>query len=223
MNATQKKNRIARAVFHAEQDRLIAGTYIKLNGKPKGCSVGCDLIDIELERGIELDQITDDDCHLKVAEHDGTPEWLERLRDTIFEGLPESDRIWWHVELAKSLPTWDDSKGTVDPRWKPYFHKICKSILTSALENKACWQDPYSESVCSAINLTINYHDNPAESALSAALSARSAARSALSASLSALSAAESAARSAALSARSARSAAYKRFATSVIEIFGKC
>jgi hypothetical protein len=232
----KKDARIARARRHAELDLLVSGTYIQLNGKPKGCSVGCDAIDIQLAAGVDLKDLTSNDCHRVVAEHDGTPEWLEHLRDAVFEGLPDEDRHWWHVKLAESLPVTSD--------WQPYYHRICIRILTLCLEHKGCWQDPYATQVIDAIELTISYHTNPsdeakssarfaAESAAEAARSAAWAARSAAwaarsaawatkSAAWSTWSAAESAAEAAcsAWSAWSARSAACKRIAEEIIDVF---
>ena len=34
-----KAEKVAQAKLHVEQDRLIAGTYLKTNGEWKGCSV----------------------------------------------------------------------------------------------------------------------------------------------------------------------------------------
>ena len=204
MNATQKQERIKRAIRHAEQDLLISGEYIRVNGKPKGCSVGCDAIDIQLANGIEVENLDGDHCHSLVADNDGTPEWLERLRDTVFEGLEESDRHWWHVELAKSLPETDN--------WKPYFHAISIEILKLVLENKDYWQDPYSEMVESAINQTIDYHNDHTEDTRSAAWSAWSAARSAARSAWSAEGSAEGPAEG------PAQSAAWEQIANDLIE-----
>lgn len=190
MNADQKRRRIERALRHQEQDRLISGTYMKISPElslPKGCSVGCDAIDIQLEDGIDIENLVDSNCHSLVAKHDGTPEWLEQLRDAVFEGLPPEDRSWWHVELAKSLPETEE--------WESYYHKFCIVFLKDSLSNKSCWQDPYGVVVESAIENCIHYHENPVESG---ARSARSAASAAWAAWAARSAAAESAAESAA-------------------------
>jgi len=91
----KKQARIERHRQHAEQDRLIAGRY--QDGKSnRGCSVGCDAIDITGK--------ADSNCHGIVAFHDGLPEWLEHLRDIIFEGLPSKERKAWHVDLTEAIP-----------------------------------------------------------------------------------------------------------------------
>ena len=199
MNELQSKNRLARAIRHAEQDRLIAGTYHQMNGKPKGCSVGCDAFDIHIESGKEPADFNDSGCHLAVAENDGTPEWLERLRDKVFEGLPESKRSWWHVELAKALD--ELPKPITDAQFKQFFHQICIGILKNVLRHKGTWQGEYRDKVIDSIQKTIEYHQDPSEAKRSAAWSAAWSA---------AESAAESEAESAAESARSAaRSAAW--------------
>jgi len=87
MNREQKLARIARAEKHARLDLLVAGSYIdnRSSSQLKGCSVGCDAIDIQIRNDVEIWELVDENCHKIVAEHDGTPEWLEHLRDAVFE------------------------------------------------------------------------------------------------------------------------------------------
>ena len=142
-------------------DMLLKGSFIHDGEVPKACSVGCDLIDISDKPWNEIDA---DGCHAKVAAHDGTAEWIERLRDNVFEGLPADKSSWWHVALAEALPE-DDKRiarfGSDD--WKPYFHAVLIAILEFALEQKECWQERYRPLVESAINQVIEYHMNPSE------------------------------------------------------------
>jgi len=197
MNLSQKTLRVERAKRHRDTDMLLKGNFIHGEEVPKACSVGCDLIDISDEPWNEIDT---EGCHAKVAAHDGTAEWIEMLRDKIFEGLPTDKSSWWHVALAEALPE-DDKRiarfGSDD--WKPYFHAVSIAILEFALEQKECWKDPYRPLVESAINQVIEYHTDPSQGKRSAAEStAESAAESAAwsawcSAAKSAKSAAESA------------------------------
>lgn len=103
ITAEKKAEKVAFALHHREADMLVSGTYIeKDNGSFQGCSVGCDAISIALARKqnpMELRGST----HAYVADYFGTPEWLEYLRDSVFEGLPSADRIQWHVDLAEAL------------------------------------------------------------------------------------------------------------------------
>lgn len=213
----QYDNRLARAERHAKQDLLLAGTYGKMNGSFKGCSVGCDAFEIiGQEKAVQLlkEESFGTGLHRVVADHDGTPEWLELLRDAIFEGLPKDKRAWWHVELARSLPVGID----LDPAK----HMICITILKMSLENCDRWDNAYRDVCVAAIERIIACHSAPEKADWSAA---RSAARSAASAASAARSAAWSAAsaasaESAARAASAAWSAAYLRIALAVIEIF---
>jgi hypothetical protein len=156
----KKAARIARAEQHARADRLISRSYSDDDNHSLGCSVGCDAIDIE---GWKEKY---DNPHAIVANHDGTPEWLERLRDAIFEGLPADKRSWWHVELARALP--------VNREWQPYYHLICIGILNISLRSKDTWADAYKNECVAAIEAVKELHrtkstDSAARSAESAA------------------------------------------------------
>src|SRR5699024_7324123 len=85
-----KEAHIAQAQHHMEADMLLAGTYGEDEGdKFRGCSVGCFAHEIDPSRV---------DYHAIVAEAAGWPEWLVRLSDTLFEGLPADERNSFHVE-----------------------------------------------------------------------------------------------------------------------------
>ena len=90
----------ARAVEHAkrhrDQDMLLTGTYGKMNGAFRGCSVGCDAYDIT---GTIVDA-----PHAITAEYFGFPVWLEHLRDVLFENLPDTERKDFHVRLKDAVP-----------------------------------------------------------------------------------------------------------------------
>jgi hypothetical protein len=161
----KKMARIERAKQHAATDRLRSGYYSTTADQSLGCSVGCDAIDIA---GWQSDF---DNPHAIVAEHDGTPEWLERLRDAVFEGLPKEDRAGWHVALAEALPVGVDMQ--------PVYHMLCVSMLELTLEHRSAWADSYGVEVEAAVWQAIAYHCNPTSAARSALLAADVAARSA--------------------------------------------
>jgi len=152
MNREQKLARIARAEKHARLDLLVAGSYIdnRNSSQLKGCSVGCDAIDIQIRNDVEIWDLVDENCHKIVAEHDGTPEWLEHLRDAVFEKLPADDRHWWHVEFAQCLPETDN--------WVAYYHRCCIVCLTESLSHQHRWQEPYKQVVVDAIEAVIALH-----------------------------------------------------------------
>ena len=91
-----KAKAVAAAKKHRDADMLVAGTYGRVNGGFKGCSVGCDAFDITGE--------VHPNPHHVTAQYFGFPEWFEHLRDVVFEGLPESDRRDFHVRIKESAP-----------------------------------------------------------------------------------------------------------------------
>ena len=75
-----KAKYLARVRMHREADHLTQGVGWESNGVTRGCAVGCTLEAYDHRRyPIEL----------------GLPEWLARLEDRIFEGLPHADALSW--------------------------------------------------------------------------------------------------------------------------------
>ena len=96
MNETTKF--IDMAKRHRDQDMLDAGSFEMKNGK--ACSVGC--------FNAELGNKPSDFAAL--AKATGYHEAAHRLQEAIFEGLPQSDRLDWHVqffEKAATVTDWD--------------------------------------------------------------------------------------------------------------------
>ncbi|MEG0966739.1 MAG: hypothetical protein RSG92_15325 [Pseudomonas sp.] len=199
---------VEQAERHAALDMLAAGTYGEGEGAAfRGCSVGCFAHDIAPDS---------DDHHTVVAEARGLPEWLIRLQDSMFEGLPAADRAVFHVELARAIPVGVDLA--------PVPHLIAVDRIDRLIRaQQELRTRPLPENVTAAIDQVIGAleigrraHEAAAggntcqlETARSAARSAAESAWSAWSAAESAAWAAESAARSAAESAAwAARSAA---------------
>lgn len=91
---------------HAENDRLIRGTYWD-DDLMQGCGVGCTLVDFV------------DDAR-KCADHEwyewlfGIPMYLARLEDRIFENVSPARRRRWPVEFIAAIPVGSDL-GTVAP------------------------------------------------------------------------------------------------------------
>jgi hypothetical protein len=85
---------VAHAQAHYDADMLRAGTYGEGSGKAfKACSIGCFAHDLSILS----------DWHAGLAQHYAVPEWLLRLQDSMFEGLPKSDRASFHVDLARRV------------------------------------------------------------------------------------------------------------------------
>ena len=208
---------VAQAEQHAAADMLMAGTFGAMDGDTfKGCYVGCFAHEIDPTTG---------NYHEVVASNRGLPEWLVRLQDSMFEGLPAEDRPSFHVELARRIP--------VGVNLEPVQHWIAIARIDRLLTiQRKSLEANHAHGVHEAVQQTIaalevgrRAHEAAAggntcelsAAAWSAESAAESAARSAAwsaarSAAWSARSAAwsaESAAWSAARSARSARSAAW--------------
>lgn len=223
-NPKLKEDAVASAQRHQDLDMLLAGTY----GHPenglafKGCSVGCDAFDISGST---------DTPHKTTADYYGFPEWLERLRDTLFEGLDQESRKTFHVEFKKAIPVGVDLE--------PVRHHLAIARLNRLLElHKDC--NEYG--LKGALILVLRCHEAEINSqicdwsaALSAAESARSVARSvegtvesaALSVVWSARAAVRSAAEAASWSVESAaeavRSSAFKIEAETLLKLLSEC
>tara|TARA_S200002703_G_scaffold4693_2_gene5822 strand:+ start:20190 stop:20912 length:723 start_codon:yes stop_codon:yes gene_type:complete len=192
----------------------------------KGCAIGC---------------ILEDYNHSLFPSELGLPEWLARLIDTIFEGLPKGEAEQFAEDVLDAIPV-----GVCVEHVR---HGIAIKRLTSLLKPLKDNQENYAKEVRDAINKVIKWHRNPTGSAAwsavwSAAVNASESAWRAVNASESAWRAesaswsAESASDSAAESARSAawsaawraesasesaRSAAYAQEAKYLIHALKEC
>lgn len=81
MQGITKQQFVAETKLHQLSDNFIKGSYD--NGE-KGCAVGCALKSVQklLKRNIAVND------HLNFEKYLGIPEWLARVEDTVFEGLP---------------------------------------------------------------------------------------------------------------------------------------
>lgn len=194
---------------HRKQDQIIQGTYGRGTGKNfKGCAVGCAIHSLNTKLGKRYS--TSD--HSVYETELGIPEWLARLEDTIFEGLPVEESKKWPGQFTKAIPV----GANLEPvKWK-FSAYLMKENLDRVLSLDI--SDELKEQVVSAIRQVLAVHQNAIKSgewdesaARSAESAAWSAARSA--AESAAWSAAESAARSA------ARSAAYIKHSKKLLSL----
>ena len=126
-----KAKYLDRVKAHAKADRLIQGTGWKGG---KGCAVGCTLeaYDHSLYP-IEL----------------GLPEWLARLEDRIFEGLPKAEAMQWPARFLAAIPVGVD----VEPvQWRLAIWRHTRQLEALADNRK-----PYAEEVCAALRQVIDY------------------------------------------------------------------
>ena len=220
---------VAEMKNHQKKDQFIKGTYEKLNGKFKGCAIGCtiDSVNKIFGRSYKTSE------HKVFEEALGIPEWLARLQDSFFENLPVGDNSQFAVDFLSAVPT--------GVNLEPVKWKFCSFILKEGID-RILLQHNLSEElmdqVVSAMRGVLNLHESAintgewdleaaelaelaAESAaeLAAAWSAESARSAAWSAARSAARSAAWSAESAAESAWSAESAEYRRYANELIRL----
>ena len=156
---------------HRKMDAIEQRTYGHQNGKWKGCAVACSLRSLAIMDGEPLVERYDN--HADYETKLGIPEWLARLEDTIFEGLPVEDAKLWPTAFAKAIPV----GANLDPvKWK-----FCAFILKENIERvlKLDIADDLKEQVVKAVQGVLAVHDKAivtGEWDESAARSARSAA-----------------------------------------------
>ena len=97
-----KKDFLREIRKHAKADQIEQGTYGHQNGTWKGCAVACSLRSLAILNGEEL--VTEYDEHEEYEEKLGIPEWLARLEDAIFEGLPKEDAKKWPLQFSNAIP-----------------------------------------------------------------------------------------------------------------------
>jgi hypothetical protein len=196
-----KTDFIKEVLWHYETDKIIKGSYGDNASPEKGfCAVGCSIHSLNRMKGKDYDT-----SKHKVYETElGIPEWLARLEDAIFEGLPNELAMKWPLRFAKAIP--------VGVNLEPVKWKVSIFILSESIERVLGLDisDDLKKQVVDAIRDVLVVHEQAIKTGVWAWSAAESAAESAAgSAAWSAWSAAESAARSAAESAaESARSAA---------------
>ena len=159
-------------VNHRKEDQIIQGTYGRENGKWRGCAVGCSIHSMNLKLGKKYK--TDD--HTAYETELGIPEWLARLEDTIFEGLPLEEAKLWPEQFLKAVP--------VGANLEPVKWKFCAFILKENIEQvlKLEISDELKKQVVDAVRGVLALHEKAIETGEwdeSAAESAESAAESA--------------------------------------------
>ena len=191
-----KKKFVKEVLWHQQQDKILQGTYgDNTDDGWKGCAVACSLRSLDKINGVtDLEEEYSD--HKRYESELGLPEWLAKLEDTLFEGLPRAEAEKWPVRFAKAIPVGADLESL---KWKFSVYLMKENIdRVLALEISSELKEQVVSSIRGVLVLneeaikTGVWDESAAESA------AWSAAESAASAAWSAESAAESAAASAA-------------------------
>jgi hypothetical protein len=194
-----KKMMLEETVKHRKADAIVQGRYGDSKEENfKGCAVGCAIHSLNARLGKNYNNSD----HSVYEKELGLPEWLARIEDTIFEGLPVSDAKKWPEQFIEAIPVGVNLESV---KWK-----FCAFILKENIERTLSLKisDDLKKQVVDSIRGVLSLHENAIETGVwneSAAESARSAARSA--------------AESAAESARSAAESAYKKYAKELLTL----
>ena len=132
---------------HRDADMLRPGTYGKMNGRFHACSIGCFAYEVAPEQFSSSAGWMDDNQHRIVAKAYGYPEWLARLQDTVFDGLPPEARLDWHVQIA-------DAIAGRKRDWQIILHAVHASILRISYRNAGSASD--------AVRTVLDLHERAA-------------------------------------------------------------
>lgn len=128
-----KEKYVARFAVHRAADEVIQGTGFD-NGR--GCFVGCTLDAYDHSRfPIEL----------------GWPEWLARLADTVFEGIPKTEAPQFGTDLLEAVPVGVDLE--------PLRYRFALAVQQRNLARLASNGAPYAVECRAAIEGVIAYLD----------------------------------------------------------------
>lgn len=197
-DATLKKNFLRELRKHERADAILQGTYGRMNGQWRGCAIACSLRSMAILNGEPI-HTGEYGNHAAFESYGLWPEWLARLEDVIFEGLPYEEARRWPVRVGQAVPVGADLTLV---KWR-----FCAFLLNENIERVLSLDiaDALKGQVVSAIRRVLAVHtqaivtgkwdESTAESAKSTAESAAwSAAKSTAESARSAESAVESAA-----------------------------
>ena len=159
---------------HRKADAILQGTYGKENGTWKGCAVACSLRSLAILDGEELK--TEYSNHADYETKLGIPEWLARLEDTIFEGLPVGEAKEWPVQFAEAIPVGVNLESV---KWE-FGAFLMKENIERVLSLDI--SEELKKQIVDAIRGVLSLHENAIKTGVwdeSAAKSAWSAAKSA--------------------------------------------
>jgi hypothetical protein len=162
---------------HQAQDQFIKGSYGEVNGKFKGCAVGCTIDSVNVILGKSYDTSSHDVLEGAI----GIPEWLSILQDSFFENLPVGENSQFAVDFLDAIP--------VGVNLEPVKWKFCAFLMREGIERVLGLKDiseELREQVLSAMRGVLALNESAITTGqwdLEAARAARSAAWAARSAS----------------------------------------
>ena len=184
---------------HQEQDQFIKRSYGTVNGKFKGCAIGCTIDSLNIVLGKSYDTSR----HDVLEEAIGIPVWLARLQDVLFENLPNRENSQFAVDFLDAIP--------VGVNIEPIKWKFCAFIMKENIERVLKLpnlSDELRKQVLDALRVVLNLHTNAINEGSYDKSAAESVAESAAWSARSAAAAWSTAAESAAAAAAAAESAA---------------
>ncbi len=195
-NPQLKKDMLREVLKHQKADQIVQGTYGEQNGQWHGCAVACSLRSLAVIQGKKLEVRYDQ--HARYESDLGIPEWLARLEDAIFEGLPKKESKVWPEQFLKSI--------NVGADLNPVKWQFCAFILKENIDRvlKLKISDILKEQVVKAIQQVLKVHEDAIKTGEWNESAAESAAWSA---------------RSAAWSARSAKTNSYKKYSQELLHL----
>ena len=201
-------------IRHRKADQIIQGSYGENGDNFKGCAVGCSIHSLNVKFGKNYNPSD----HTVYEKELGMPEWLARLEDKIFEGLPKEDSMKWPEQFIKAVPVGVNLEKV---KWQ-FCSYLLKENIDRVLGLKI--SDSLKEQVVSVIRQVLSVHETAIKTGKWDGSAAKSAEWSAWSAARSAERSAESAAWSAEWSAESAaesaaRSAAYIKYSKELLKL----
>jgi hypothetical protein len=129
---------------HQKADRFAKGLYGNMEGFTKGCAVGCSLESIARTKKLKFRY----DDHSLYPVHLGIPEWLARVEDSIFEGLPLERSKKWPVEFAQAINEGADLEkvkgpfliSTLKETLKTFDHSAYPDVKAAVDGSIALWE-----------------------------------------------------------------------------------
>lgn len=107
------KRRFVRQIdAHRRADSVVQGLYGKMNGKFRGCAVGCSIHSLDRIDGLKETRRENGDGgysdHAMLSERLGIPLTLAHLEDRIFEGLSPLLAREWPGRFSRAIPVGRD-------------------------------------------------------------------------------------------------------------------
>lgn len=96
-----KEQFVKEIVWHWEQDAFVQGVYetMDLDEVFRGCAIGCSIHSI----ATLTQQPLDCSDHSLYEKYLGVPEWLAKVEDAIFEGLPKNEAEEWPLQFTEAI------------------------------------------------------------------------------------------------------------------------